>query len=266
MSNSHRLGAVYAIVHLRSGALYVGSSVNVKQRWENHRTRLKCGTHTNKKLQAAWAKYGHQEFEFSILEDRIALAMLRAREQAWIDGTLAATREGGFNLCPIAGSFLGRKHSEATKEKCRAAKLGRPAPAHVAENLRAFNEGRVFTKEHREAIGVAHRGRKRAAEAVEKTAAAHRGKKRSEETRAKMSAASAGNTKWLGRKHTEEAKRKQSEARGNKATWSKLTADDVANIRRQHASGSNGAEIARGLGVTKQAVYSILKGKTWRAE
>ena len=45
------------------GKSYVGSSVNINQRWKQHRTNLKCGRHDNPYMQNAYNKYGNVKFE-----------------------------------------------------------------------------------------------------------------------------------------------------------------------------------------------------------
>lgn len=39
---------VYAITHLDSARVYIGSSVNVPRRWSSHRRDLRRGTHPNR--------------------------------------------------------------------------------------------------------------------------------------------------------------------------------------------------------------------------
>lgn len=51
---------------------------------------------------------------------------------------------------------------------------------------------------------------------------------------------------------------------GEDAPASKLSSDDVGEIRRLISVGHNGAEIGRRFGVTRQTIYLIRKGKTWR--
>lgn len=46
---------------------------------------------------------------------------------------------------------------------------------------------------------------------------------------------------------------------------SKLKSEDVSDIKRRLNSGMGLTEIARQYGVTKQAIYSIREGKTWKS-
>jgi group I intron endonuclease len=81
----------------------VGSAVDLRKRWEQHRKSLSRGKHKNRYLQNAWEKYGEASFEFEILEFVDVPNLLRA-EQEWIDSTGCTDKTIGFNLYGIAGS------------------------------------------------------------------------------------------------------------------------------------------------------------------
>ena len=60
---------VYKIECSGNGKFYIGSSrVSLSERMLNHKIRLRKGTHDNKKMQAAWNKYGEDSFLFSEVE------------------------------------------------------------------------------------------------------------------------------------------------------------------------------------------------------
>ncbi len=153
--------------------MYIGSAVNVRQRWYGHLSKLRRGSHSNAKLQNAWVKYGEQAFEFMVVhpvEDKRALITW---EQFWIDRL-----KPHYNICLVAGSTLGRKLSPEVVERVAAANRGRkrdpddvrrraeglrgkPRPAHVVEKIAAARKGRPWNTE---AANAASRGLKRSAE------------------------------------------------------------------------------------------------------
>ncbi len=98
-----RSSGVYQILCIPTGKIYIGSTVNLRNRWEIHRRSLRCNKHRNIFLQRAWNKYGEAHFEFSILEFAEKAVLLQA-EQAWIDRTRCADRNIGFNISRVAGS------------------------------------------------------------------------------------------------------------------------------------------------------------------
>jgi group I intron endonuclease len=76
---------LYAIVHKHTNRAYVGSAVNLKRRFKEHRTLLKQGVHHSAYLQNAWNKYGVDQFEFKVIKPLDSLTEARELEQALLD-------------------------------------------------------------------------------------------------------------------------------------------------------------------------------------
>ena len=110
-------GAIYGILNLLDGKIYIGSAVNFKARWRQHKFDLKHNTHTNKHLQSAWNRYEELAFEFLILEIVDNKIDLINREQFWINLTECYNDKNGYNFLFNAGNSLGNKHSNETKHK-----------------------------------------------------------------------------------------------------------------------------------------------------
>lgn len=101
---------IYQIRCKRNGKIYVGSSVDLRARWDSHRRDLRQGTHRNLHLQHAWILLGETSFEFVVLEyaDR---SMLLEAEQTWINQTGCTDPRVGFNLkreATTSGRGIGR--------------------------------------------------------------------------------------------------------------------------------------------------------------
>lgn len=111
-----KVSGIYQILCAGNSKIYVGSAVSINGRWASHRSQLRNGSHGNKHLQNAWAKYGEASFLFSIIE-RCEIADLIAREQHWIDTLRAAHPIHGMNNSPTATTSIGFKHSEATRAR-----------------------------------------------------------------------------------------------------------------------------------------------------
>lgn len=58
----------YAIARTGTAEEYIGTSINVKNRWKTHRYDLKKGGHHCSALQQAWDLYGPDAFTFSVLK------------------------------------------------------------------------------------------------------------------------------------------------------------------------------------------------------
>jgi group I intron endonuclease len=182
-----RASGVYAIVHRESGKLYVGSAVDLKRRWREHRSRLCRNIHPSRRLQNAWNKHGENAFAFVVVRF-CPIANLIREEQRWIDET-GSTGRRGYNASPTAGSQLGMKHTAESRARIAAASRGRKqTPEHRAKVVAALN-GRKHTPEHRANIASARRGVKHSPETIAKISASKRGSEVTPEHRAKLSAA-----------------------------------------------------------------------------
>lgn len=112
MSSISQTPSVYAIRHIASGKVYVGSAINPRVRWSQHVVALRRGDHHSKYLQRTWDKYGKDAFVFEILEPVLFVEDLITREQYWIDVARASEGKYGFNVSPTAGSTLGTKRTD----------------------------------------------------------------------------------------------------------------------------------------------------------
>lgn len=79
-----RIAGIYQIVHIETGHLYIGRTVDWVRRQRAHVWHLERGKHQNPKLQRAWDKYGPEAFRFELLEEATREELI-AREQAYLD-------------------------------------------------------------------------------------------------------------------------------------------------------------------------------------
>jgi group I intron endonuclease len=124
---------IYSIINKINGHQYIGSAKNYYKRKSLHLRQLKNNKHHSKYLQNAWNKYGEENFTFLILE-KIEKDLI-LREQWWIDNSHCE-----YNMCKIAGSSLGLKRSEESKEKMRQAHLGKVHP-QWRKDLKSISQG-----------------------------------------------------------------------------------------------------------------------------
>ena len=216
MTRSRESG-IYAIINLLDGKRYIGSAVNLKRRRWDHFSDLRNGVHKNGHLQNAFNKYGEDAFCYSVLELVFDKSNLIEREQVWIDGY---EFDELYNIARIAGSSLGTKHSEETRKKISASRMGNRwsvgnknalgricseetkkkislANSNPSDETRAkmsmSRKGLVtISDEHRAKISAARTGSVASPETREKMSLSH--KNPSPETRKKISDASKGRT------------------------------------------------------------------------
>lgn len=179
---------VYAILNIETDWKYVGSAVRIEDRWYMHRCSLNKCAHGNRHLQSAWDKYGSDAFTFTILEE-CEPELLIEREQSYlpIERTVKALRENlYYNMLPTAGSPLGYKHTEESRQKYREAKLGHKVTEETRQKLREANTGYKHTEETRQKIREAKKGHKVSEETRQKIGQAGLGRKQSEKKILKM--------------------------------------------------------------------------------
>lgn len=236
MTNGPRLGisGVYAIVHIASGKLYVGSAKCIAKRWQGHRSELGRGIHHSPLLQRAWNKYGSGAFAFVIIrfcpEDQLIPI-----EQKWMD-EMEVSGKRGYNCRSLAESNRGYKYPKDICEKMSRSRKESPYLAIHSAKLSERMKGVPKSPEQREAMSRAQRGRKRTPEQIAKQANAIRGRKQSPEHIAKSAAARKGKPRSpeaiaklvaanTGVKFSPERRAKLSEARRRRPPPSQATKD-----------------------------------------
>lgn len=110
---------VYLFLNRVNGKSYIGSSVNLRKRFNLHL----AGKKSNPLLQSAFLKYGVENFVFIILELVSLKVTLLKREQFYLD-----LLKPEYNILTFAGSLKGYKHSETTIQKLREENLGKKNP------------------------------------------------------------------------------------------------------------------------------------------
>ena len=107
------------IVNKANGKWYVGSTKNeFRFRWYSHRNKLRAGLHANPHLQAAWTKYGEDNFVFEVIDRVTDIGTLKNTEQSYLD-TAFQTPDMIYNIYPKVGSNRTIKLSEEQKAHLR---------------------------------------------------------------------------------------------------------------------------------------------------
>lgn len=131
--NARGVIGVYAIRLRGSIQCYIGSSADIGNRWNHHRSFLRRGVHANDLLQAAWTAHGEAAFDFEIAEVLPSIEDLRSREQAWLDELRPFESGRGFNRSPSTNG-VGWQYTEEQRARLSAALTGkRKSPEHVAK-------------------------------------------------------------------------------------------------------------------------------------
>ena len=115
------LSGIYQIINTTNNKIYVGSSINIKQRFNDHKKLLRHNKHPNNHLQSSWLKYGESNFNFEIIE-YVDNENLLIKEQFYIDLFLSYENKIGYNISKIAGNTFGTKRTEESKLKMSIAR------------------------------------------------------------------------------------------------------------------------------------------------
>lgn len=182
---------IYKIRNVVNGKFYVGSTMDTRERFRTHRTRLRKGTHHSKHLQAAWSKYGEDCFVFEVVEEAASADTLRSTEDVWLQkwvGTPECYNTSRYSDAPMRGiatrdhpcygrvKLPGEKEAIAASLKATYARDGHPRTGSThSEETRAkilanrtapageahYRFGQTVSPEVREKIGAAQRGVKK---------------------------------------------------------------------------------------------------------
>lgn len=152
---------IYKIINTVTDNFYIGSAVNLKRRKTRHFSELRNNAHNNKRLQAAWNKYGEEAFVFEVLEVVAEKQNLYAAEDKWLRGHVGKAycyNLGMAAISPMLGlsgdksPTWGYKHTEAAKAKIAAAGRGRVISEETRAKRSAKLKGRVISQEQRQQI------------------------------------------------------------------------------------------------------------------
>lgn len=224
---------IYEILHVASGKRYIGSAKNFHKRWIAHRNHLRRGTHHAPHLQHSWSKHGENSFEFKVLEHCEPEHLVKL-EQVWIDWFSPA-----FNVCPTAGSSLGRAHSSETRSKISAKHLGRK---HAPRS-----------EEYRQKLSKVHTGKKKSAEHNAALQAGRAARVYTEEQRQAISDS-------LRKSYASgERSRERPPEYRNKIgkAFARLSDDAIREIRRRRDAGESGASLAREFNCPNSTISEI---------
>lgn len=114
---------VYTITNIINNKIYVGQSINIKLRLNQHKSDLKTGRHPNIFLQRAWNKYGSENFLFEVLVECEEI-FLYSEENYWCNTLNATNKDFGYNLRSTSNSIQFR-HSIDSKRKMSESRKGR---------------------------------------------------------------------------------------------------------------------------------------------
>lgn len=171
----NKIKAVYKITCLSNSKIYIGSSIDVKRRIQNHKASLRNNRHDNEHLQRAWNKYTEDNFYFEVIEEFNGdYEGLLALEEKWIKTLDCTNPNVGFNKCEKPGAACIKRGPEHFN-------YGRKHTGMALKNLRESAKRNLLDNpESREKARLSKIGKKQTFEARLKRSKANRSRRLSE--------------------------------------------------------------------------------------
>ena len=124
------IGYIYKITNLINNKIYIGQTrYTIERRFKEHIWTSKS-EQNNIPLQNAIRKYGAENFRIEKIDEASSKEELDEKEIYWIKTLNAQNPEIGYNVCrggergPGGPLFAGHKHSEETRAKMSADRMG----------------------------------------------------------------------------------------------------------------------------------------------
>jgi len=153
-SKYNNVSGIYMIQSTIDNRKYIGSAVNLHNRFCVHKHNLEKHKHNNRHLQRFYDKYGSEYLKFIVVEECDRNILLK-REQFFINKI-----KPSFNGSKTAGSNLGFKRSPLTEEhkiKISTSSKGHKKSIQTRRRMSISFTGRTCKEETKKKIGMANR-------------------------------------------------------------------------------------------------------------
>lgn len=151
------MGFIYSILNKSNGKIYVGLTEQGKNRFTQHRYKLRKNIHQNPHLQSSWNKYGEYVFEFNILE-HCPDEKLGENEDWWINYFDSKNPKKGYNLKD--GGNSGFKFREDARKRMSSSHMGKFHSDETKKRMSDAHKGVKKSKEHCRHISESKKGSK----------------------------------------------------------------------------------------------------------
>jgi group I intron endonuclease len=135
------ISGIYMIRNLVNNKVYVGKSVNVEKRFNEHKRKLISNTHDNIHLQRAWNTYGKENFSFTIIKC-CEESLLNEKEIYYIKELNSNNMDFGYNLTDGGDGATGYRHTEETKKKIAELQIGKKMSNKTKINMSIAKKGK----------------------------------------------------------------------------------------------------------------------------
>lgn len=239
---SNKICGIYQIVNTTNNKRYIGSSVHIKRRWSEHKSRLRYDRHGNHHLKNAWDKYGEDAFRFEIIEHTTE-AELVAKERFYIKNLEPEYNIGTviFDMSEEGRAKMRDKSQDYPSGESHPL-YGRSMSEEACQNISEARKGKTLSEEHKRHIAQGNKGRRFTLE-----------------TRKKISKAVSGKGNGL-----YGVTGKDNPVSGENNGQAKLTVEQVRKVKQLLKNTDlYQREIAEKIGTTQNRVSAISRGENW---
>ena len=100
---------IYKIENLINGKVYIGQSNDIERRFSQHQSSYEQERFSDKPLYKAFAKYGIENFSFTIIEE-CSVEQLNEKEKFWIAELKTLTHQNGYNITAGGNGVFNDNH------------------------------------------------------------------------------------------------------------------------------------------------------------
>ena len=138
---------IYKITNIVNNKVYIGKTENnsVSKRWTSHKHKLKKGIHSNKHLQAAYNKYGKENFIYNIVTKSNKLD-INETEIFYIKHYKSNDNLFGYNKSLGGEGVSGIPMPPQTRAAIRKANLGKSLSEYQKAALLKANVGKIVSQ------------------------------------------------------------------------------------------------------------------------
>lgn len=152
---------VYQIRNTVTGAIYIGSTgASFRQRWHEHRSALRRGTHGNIYMRRSWAKHGESAFVFEILVTCTHTEDVHECERSWLAWMFEhISPHQRYNRYPDPTGPVGMAITEAARQKLKSRRPTSESRDRMSVAQRKRFDTQGVSDETRRRMGLASRNR-----------------------------------------------------------------------------------------------------------
>ena len=130
-----KIAGVYYIKCLITNKYYIGSSINIKSRFNAHKRKLILQKHSNNILQNQWNKYGEQNFEFKILEE-VKISEDTSNQVRLLEQKYFEDERYNIDLNCVKKVIITKDDFDQYRQSCRVYKISKETKEKISKTLK----------------------------------------------------------------------------------------------------------------------------------